>query len=219
MDIKVDNTTVICFDLDDTLYNEIDYLKSAYTYISKKLDSEHFESLNLDMLSMYKDGKDVFQYLVENYAIDKEKLLHMYRYHTPNISLFEGVYDIFQAILKQGGHLAIITDGRVKTQMAKLEALGIKELFSTIVISEALGSEKPNELNYKSVEQANRASRFVYIADNIKKDFLTPNALGWQTIGIRDNGFNIHTCQPSDVTKNYLPQEFINSYAEINIIS
>ena len=219
MDIKVDHTTVICFDLDDTLYNEIDYLRSAYSYIAKQLHPEHFESLNQEMLSMYKEGKDVFQYLANHYAIDKDKLLHMYRYHTPNITLFDGVYDILQTILKQGGRLAIITDGRVKTQMAKIEALGIKELFGTIVISEALGSEKPNGLNYRTVEQANLADHYTYIADNIKKDFVTPNTLGWQTIGLRDNGLNIHSSQPSDVAVNYLPQKFINSYAELNIIS
>lgn len=34
---------------------------------------------------------------------------------------------------------------------------------------------------------------FIYVGDNVKKDFITPNALGWKTICIKDDGRNIHS--------------------------
>ena len=38
MDIKVNAQTVVVFDLDDTLYNEVQYLKSAYLEIATTLE-------------------------------------------------------------------------------------------------------------------------------------------------------------------------------------
>ena len=218
MDIKVDKHTVIVFDLDDTLYNEIDYLKSAYKRIATQIDVKKSKSLYSAMFAMYRGGEDVFQFLSKKYNIDKKNLLNTYRNHTPEIYLFDGVFELLNAIIRKEGRLAIVTDGRVKTQTAKLEALGIKELFSKIVISEAIGSEKPNALNYKIVEEALPANNYVYVADNIKKDFVTPNALGWKTIGLIDNGLNIHVNLQSHVPDNYLPQDFIQSYADLNVI-
>ncbi|WP_111682656.1 HAD family hydrolase [Winogradskyella tangerina] len=218
MDIKIDKHTVIVFDLDDTLYNEIDYLKSAYRDISVQIDPDNSKNLYREMFAMYRMGKDVFQYLSDSYGVKKQDLVQLYRNHKPNITLFEGVLDLFKAILKKEGRIALITDGRVKTQSAKLEALGITNYLSKTVISEAIGSEKPNERNFKLVEDALSAKQYYYIADNIKKDFVTPNSLGWKTIGLIDNGQNIHVALASQVSENYLPHNFIASFKEVNII-
>ena len=45
MDIRIDNSTAIVFDLDDTLYNEIEYLKSAYAHIASHLDQKNWKPL------------------------------------------------------------------------------------------------------------------------------------------------------------------------------
>ncbi len=218
MAIKVDKHTVIVFDLDDTLYNEIDYLKSAYKFISKQMTSENHNSLYSRMFTMYKNGEDVFQFLSEQYNIEKQEILNTYRNHKPDIQLFEGALDLIQTIKNKDGKIAIITDGRVKTQTAKIEALGIDQFLSKVVISEAIGTEKPNVLNYETIEDALPARVYYYIADNIKKDFVTPNALGWKTIGLKDNGLNIHTSHPSDVAENFLPQTFIESLRDLKVI-
>ena len=60
MDIKVNNNTVIVFDLDDTLYNELDYLKSAYQHIAQQLEPKDWKSLYVLMLSFYRCKKNVF---------------------------------------------------------------------------------------------------------------------------------------------------------------
>ncbi|WP_369994853.1 HAD family hydrolase [Winogradskyella sp.] len=218
MDIKVNKDTVIAFDLDDTLYNEIEYLKSAYRAIADDLDPANNKFLYRNMFALYRKGENVFQYLAENYNVEVKDLIDLYRNHNPKIHLFNNVLEVLETIKLKGGKLAIVTDGRVKTQMAKIEALGIKELFGKIVISEAIGTEKPNQLNFEAIENALPASTYYYVGDNITKDFVSPNKMGWKTIGLIDNGLNIHCEVNENVQEEYLPHCLINSYQEINIL-
>jgi putative hydrolase of the HAD superfamily len=43
IDFFVGDNTFFCFDLDDTLYKEIDYLKSAYKEIAQKLFGQNWQ--------------------------------------------------------------------------------------------------------------------------------------------------------------------------------
>ena len=217
MDIKINENTVIVFDLDDTLYNEIDYLKSAYRFIAKDLDPKGWKRLYSIMFSLYRSDVNVFNYLSETYRVEIKSLINIYRNHSPEIKLFEGVLDILNAIKANNGKLAIITDGRIKTQSAKLKALGIDYFFDKIIISEAIGTEKPDIANYKSIENSIIGLDYYYIADNLKKDFVSPNRMGWKTIGLIDRGLNIHSNSHLNVEDDYYPQYFIESYKEVII--
>ena len=60
--------------------------------------------------------------------------------------------------------------------------------------------------------------QYYYIGDNVKKDFITPNKLGWKTIGMRDvDSVNIHS-QKIVVPKEYHPQIWIDSIAGLNYL-
>ena len=50
----------VIFDLDDTLYAEVDFLKSAYFEIANILDTTNSELLYQRMLALYCEGKNVF---------------------------------------------------------------------------------------------------------------------------------------------------------------
>jgi putative hydrolase of the HAD superfamily len=119
--------------------------------------------------------------------------------------------------LKFNGHfLGLLTDGRSITQRNKLKALGLEDFFDQLVISEEFGSEKPNIKNYKSFIVESVQS-YVIIADNTSKDFITANILNWTSIGILDNGSNIHK-QQFDLDNIYLPKYWVKSISEINFI-
>ena len=107
MDIKVDKHTVIVFDLDDTLYNEIEYLKSAYRHIASLIDSENSLSLYREMFAMYRNGENVFAYLSETYNVEKEYLINVYRNHIPELQLFEGIGELIKAIIVKQGKLLL----------------------------------------------------------------------------------------------------------------
>jgi len=218
MDIKISTDTVVVFDLDDTLYNELDYLKSAYQHIAQQLEPNGWKPLYATMLSHYRCKENVFDILVSKYNVEHNLLIDFYRYHPPFISLFDGVLDVIKSIRAKGGKLAIITDGRSKTQRAKLKALGIEDVFETIIVSEEIGTEKPDEANFKAIENALPGKDYWYIADNLKKDFIAPNNLGWSSIGLVDNGKNIHFEANKYMSKRYRPKHFILSYKDLNIL-
>ncbi|WP_179319856.1 HAD family hydrolase [Winogradskyella helgolandensis] len=218
MDIKVDNTTVIVFDLDDTLYNELDFLKSAYKSIAIFVEPNDWKALYSKMFSLYRCKVNVFEFVANTYKIEISLLVEMYRSHKPSIQLFDGVLEVFDAIKSKNGKIAIVTDGRSKTQRAKLENLGVLNYLDKIIISEEIGTEKPNSANFIAVEKALAGTTYYYIADNLKKDFVAPNTLGWKSVALVDNGKNIHFESHKYMEFQNLPQQFIIDFKDFKII-
>lgn len=218
MDIQVDRGTVIVFDLDDTLYNELDYLKSAYRSIALALEPNNWKSLYSRMFALYRSNKNVFEILAKAYSTDIHTLIDMYRNHQPKIQLFDGVIDVFDAIKSKNGKIGMVTDGRSRTQRAKITSLGITDYLDNIVISEEIGSEKPSLSNFKAIEIALPGNSYYYIADNLIKDFIAPNTLGWKTVALMDNGMNIHFDRPEHLDAKAMPQEFIFDFGDLTII-
>src|SRR5680860_518193 len=83
MDIKVDARTVIVFDLDDTLYNEMEYLRSAYSEIAKSVDFDNWRPLFARMYSLFRSKADVFEFVSTTYEVDKLEVSNTYPHATP----------------------------------------------------------------------------------------------------------------------------------------
>lgn len=210
---------VICFDLDDTLYKEIDYLKSAYMLIAKATFGEAWEEPYHQMLQWYKAGEDVFQKVVD-WRLDVEKagLLNMYRYDVHTLSLSMEVAEVLTALCHRGAKLGLITDGRSLTQRNKIGALGLMKWIDKedMVISEEIGSTKPALANYTYfMERYPECHNFTYIGDNPCKDFIAPNRLGWHTICLKDDGRNIHKQDFRAVPVEAIPKRIVEKLSEI----
>ncbi|WP_160136421.1 HAD family hydrolase [Chryseobacterium sp. c4a] len=203
----------IIFDLDDTLMYEIDYLESAYYEIAHLLDPNDQDNLYQDMMRDYHENKDVFGMLEERYSHNKVKLLDMYRNHFPMIKMGDDVRDVLNYISQNNYKLGLISDGRSITQRNKLKALDIEDLFDKIIISEEFGSMKPDHKNFETFMD-DKNFEYFYIGDNTKKDFVTPNKLGWTTIALKDAGRNIHK-QDFDWSPEHKPQFIVNNLKEI----
>ena len=111
-----------------------------------------------------------------------KKLIHLYRTHTPNISLEPDALEFLKKAL--GKHkLSLITDGTPQTQHAKIAALGIEKYFNRIIVTDELGIDcrKPNPASFKLIQGEIYPESFLYIGDNPIKDFIAPNALNWST--------------------------------------
>jgi putative hydrolase of the HAD superfamily len=206
----------IVFDLDDTLINEIDYLKSAFNEIANNCDSSN-ESLFENMMKWYYNKENVFQNLIKIYpeqTIDRFK--EIYRNHFPNFDPKSENRKLLLDIKECGSFLGLITDGFSITQRNKIKALDIEDIFDLIIVSEEFGSEKPNRNNYEIFHQF-KTDEYFYIGDNVSKDFITPNSLGWQTVCLLDAGFNIHS-QDFNKDSLHLPKFRISKLSEIENI-
>ena len=221
---------VICFDLDDTLYKEIDYLKSAYREIAEYAAGQCTgcsDSVNIlaikaynRMLDAYREGLNAFEEL--NLFLGLElpisDYLYIYRHHKPKIALPEDAVRTLDAMWAEGVRIGLITDGRSVQQRNKIEALGLEKWIEEedIVISEEFGSEKPNVANYEYfMRRYPECHDFTYVGDNLKKDFIVPNALGWHTICLKDDGRNIHRQEVDDIEEGMMPKRRIEKLEEV----
>lgn len=219
MEIKFTQNDIIIFDLDDTLYKEIDYVYSAFYEIASLFDNGDPKRVCHRMLKDYNDKKDVFSILSErpSSVIAKSKLIQIYRNHYPKINLSEGAGALINSLYKREIKMAILTDGRSVTQRNKIRSLSLEGKMDDVLISEEFGSEKPSERNYKYFEEKYPSLRKIIFGDNFNKDFVIPNRLGWITIGVMDDGRNIHE-QNHSLEEEYLPSKYIDGYRDIKII-
>lgn len=216
---------LICFDLDDTLYKEIDYLKSAYREIAGYA-AEHCHGCSVPvtvlahkayevMLAAYHEGLNAFEELNKflGLSLPVGDYLYIYRNHKPKIALTEDVVQTMDALKAEGVRIGLITDGRSVQQRNKIVSLGLGRWIDEkdMVISEVFGSEKPALANYEYfMKHYPECHDFTYVGDNPRKDFSAPNALGWKTICLKDDGRNIHRQEVEGLEGGMMPMLWID---------
>ena len=219
MQINVNADTFFVFDLDDTLYYEEDFLKSAYKHISNKLSVSINRYVYEEMVEKYSARQNAFNWLLTEFGeqlngVDMMWLLKEYREHQPEISLSKSADNFLKKVKSFSIQAGLITDGRSITQRNKLKALKLENFFSDIIISEEFGFEKPNDKNYTFFEVKYPGKQFYYFGDNTAKDFLAPARLGWNTVCLKSAGRNIHE-QKFNLQPN--PEHIISSFDEIEL--
>ncbi len=221
------NIVFVC-DLDDTLYKEIDFLKSAYKEIAHYIANKTECNLNVNslydvLIKAYNNGENAFAKVISTYNLSQittVDLLNVYRNHKPNIELPNSSHTLLTYLKRTVFKIGLITDGRSRQQRSKIEALGLENFLDDILISEEFGTEKPNLNNFKFYEDKyGKSAHYVYIGDNTKKDFVTPNSLGWTSICLLDDSRNIHK-QDFNLPTNFLPKFKIEDLNEVpNILN
>jgi putative hydrolase of the HAD superfamily len=210
--------TVVVFDLDDTLYFEADYVESGVRHVCTQIHSlcgiDCYEAIQkfrlqdtkLDWLSL------VCQLTGLNSSV-KESLLWIYRLHLPDIALSENCSESLEKIQSAALAVAVLTDGRTITQKLKLASLGLNDW--PVYISEDFGSPKPAPHRFLAIQNDFPAEHYVYVADNVQKDFLGCNPLGWISIGMRGNDRNIYSQSTQDLSELALPACWVSSWEEL----
>lgn len=218
--------TTVVFDLDDTLYDEIEYCRSGFAAVAESLCK----------LSKAPPAKHIFGIIWKqftagnrrrtfNAALDElgigydeqliQQLLPVYRQHVPQIKLPEDSRDVLEKLSHQYT-LALLTDGFLPAQELKVRALGIEGYFRCIVYTERLGREcwKPSPVGFEKImrDLDGQPESSAFVADNETKDFIAPNRMGFLTIQIIRPG-RIHTAssQEPDAAARYV----INQISEL----
>ncbi|MDE6485576.1 MAG: HAD family hydrolase [Duncaniella sp.] len=201
----------IAFDLDDTLYPEIEFVRSAYRAISARYSRPELSAM-MDAAPSPREAFDMAACLLG--LPDAAPLLRIYREHKPDISLAPEIESTLLELKNRGIALSLITDGRSLTQRNKISALGLDRYFDSnmVFISEETGADKMSGLPFRLTESTAISPPYFYIGDNPAKDFFQPRRMGWKTIMLNGVNRNIHT---QDLT--LFPPEF-HPHAEINSI-
>lgn len=191
---------IVVFDLDDTLYKEVDFLKSAYRHIASlisRADIPAAEVYNLLWTTYLQKGRP-FQTVANKYGFkffDADWMLRTYRSHVPNISVDDDTKRTLGELRKRGVVLGVISDGRRESQMNKIKSLGLERWIdsSNIIINDQETRFKPDMRSFRDFEaKYGKDAEYWYVGDNTSKDFVAPNVLGWTTVCLKDDGRNIH---------------------------
>lgn len=210
---------VVVFDLEDTLYKEVDFLKSGYRAVADYLTKTcGVEDVYQKMWNYYQSKeKDVFQRVLDEnqLMIDKTDLIDIYRFHKPQIQLDKDVRYVLEQ-LHDKFQLALITDGRGRTKRNIIEALGVSDYigWSDIYISEEVGHLKTEPYSFLQIMKKYPTCHYVYVGDNLQKDFVVPNQLGWNSFCLLDDGQHIHK-QDFTIDTLKMPQHIINIITEL----
>ncbi len=189
----------IIVDMDDTLYPERDFVFSGYRAVSQHVFDDSGIEIESRLRMLFNAGMrgDLFSNVLRHYKLEFDenyilKLVWIYRTHIPFIRPFIDIQALKQ-LRNNGILLGLLSDGWLSVQQNKLDALGIKKLFTSVVFSDALGGRKfwkpslgPYALSLRNLNL--KAAEVIYIGDNPKKDFSGANKLGIKTVRIRRNG-------------------------------
>ena len=179
----------IVFDLDDTLYSEKEYVRSGFRAIADTLPQ--INQMEEKLWRAFEQKKSAIDEVMSAEGIYtdelKQKCLSVYRFHLPNIHLYDGAKELLQQFRADGYKLGIITDGRPEGQRAKIQALGLEELVDCIIVTDELGGveyRKPNKAAFVKMRETLGVvfEEMCYIGDNLKKDFVAPEMLGIRAI-------------------------------------
>jgi len=186
----------VIFDLDDTLYDEIEYCKSGFAavaeFLANQLDGQPVEQIYKILWKQFTAGNHTktFNATLDELEItynDKliVEMVGIYRNHIPDIKLPHDSREVLCQLSKKYT-LGLLTDGFLPAQRLKVQALGIEKYFKSIIYTEELGRDcwKPSPAGFEKIllNLNTKPENAVYIADNEKKDFIAPNQLGILTI-------------------------------------
>lgn len=223
---------VLVFDLDDTLYSEISFVKSGFKAVAKYLHANYKcnkdEVYNCMMQLLQQNGRGgIFNDVLKTFGLYSNQLvkkcLTKYRLHKPSIKLSSEAVNC----LKRFSNLSlyIVTDGNKLVQSNKAEALKLSKFVKHTYITYRHGLKhgKPSPYCFELIAKKEKTSfnNIVYVADNPMKDFVGIKPLGFKTIRLLQGNYkelkmdNFHEAHVNivslnELTNNFLTQHFKN---------
>lgn len=197
---------IYIFDLDDTLYDEQQYVESGLRAVAQmaeqqwQLDTDSALDCMQHLLHTQGRGRIFDDWLARHGLASKANILRClscYRLHKPTISMPQAHHALIQQLPKP---LYLVTDGNKIVQHNKIAALGIAHYFKQIFITHRFGIKhaKPSVYCFELIKKAERCEwqDMVYIGDNPAKDFVNLNKKGAKTIRILTGSHKDRQAEP-----------------------
>jgi len=186
----------LLFDLDDTLYDEKQFVKGGFEAVSLYISERYNVSKNAFyqtlLKTLEKEGRGhTFDIALKRFGLYKKglvtKLVQIYRNHKPRLFLYPDAHAVLSK-LKNNYKLGLITDGNQRVQRKKVQVLKIKDFFNVIIFTNHYGIEKqkPSPFPYqKAIEKLGvKPTETIYVGDNSYKDFIGAKKVGIYTIRV-----------------------------------
>ena len=187
-------TKLCIFDLDFTLYDELNFLKKVF--VDNKLIFENdikFLDYKFRISSI-----DIINDVLDQLRIKNKNNIKYFknRFSSLKIRLFpyNNLIYLLTKIKYLNIRIALLTNGDPKTQNNKINNLKIKKYFDKIVFARSFLFEKPDPMsfnylvNYFSVNPVN----VLFIGDSLKNDIKPAYKLGMQTLWLNHLNQQMH---------------------------
>lgn len=226
--------TTFIFDVDDTLYDQLEPFRRAFQKhfsrfedevkieelykLSRKYSDEAFETTGYEITNMRKMHIYRISKAFEELGIrisEEEALQFQMDYETfqNEIKLIEEIPQIFELLLQRGAKIGIITNGANDNQLRKINQLGLGKWIApeNMLVSEGAGVSKPSKEIFEAMESRMGFAKndVYYIGDNFDNDVIGATAAGWKTIWVN---FRNHTARDPEIAATYVvetPEELL----------
>ena len=188
---------IIAFDLDDTLYDEIDFVNNGFDSVASYLKKKY--GVN---------KKNTLTFLNKNFLVDRKKkninlllsslnlkvsknefkfIINLYRYNKKKNKIKKAEFNLLRK-LSTKRPIYLVTDGNPKVQQLKVKKLNIKKYFKNIYYTSLFGKKahKPSLKVFSHIikKEKQKFKNLIYVADNPFKDFKNLNKVKATTIRI-----------------------------------
>jgi putative hydrolase of the HAD superfamily len=206
----------VIFDLDGTLLNRDESVKQFITHQYERLhkwlchipkETYITRFIELDQRGyVWKD--QVYQQLVAelhiagiNWRYLLQDYIHLFKDHC---APFPNLHKMLEELHSHNISLGMITNGKGQFQMNNIKALGIKEYFDVILISEWEGIKKPDsQLFRRALKQLNvLPTESIYMGDHPENDVKASQRVGMIGIWKKDYQWN-------DVEADYIIDDLL----------
>lgn len=221
---------VLIFDLDDTLYDEMSFVRSGFTAVSNwgylQFGKDADESFDFMMGILERHGRgQVFDIWLDKCLGKKsksliDKALSIYRTHKPAIKISDNTFRLLEGLAVYS--LYIVTDGNKFVQSNKIKELGISKYFKHVYITHRYGvkNAKPSIYCFEKIMMRENCSwsELVYIGDNPAKDFVNLNVKGANTVRVLTGGHKDAVARDGYEAK-YIIQDLVDFPALVDVLT
>jgi putative hydrolase of the HAD superfamily len=196
----------IIFDVDDTLYDQLQPFKLAFErqfkefknapveniYISSRKHSDTLfhaseaGTVSLAELHAYRIKSACKDFDLEINDLEAMEFQKAYENEQKKIDLFPEIEVLMELLKEKNKQLAILTNGPYEHQLMKITQLGLARWIpkENIFISGAIGSAKPAAQAFDTIEKKLhlKKDKTVYIGDSFENDIIGAKQVGWNAI-------------------------------------
>ena len=195
----------IVFDLDDTLISKADWVVPAMEFAAAKLGLDPQRVTELAM--QYIRSKGVADAGIYNHvliecgqsdsAVNIRAFVAWCNQYVPSMNKLGLVAGVPDTLIDLAKHyrLAVIADGPVEFQRAKVQACGLEDYVRDIIYSDSIEGSKSRKPDPRPYQQAQsrldtQSLQTMFVGDNPYKDFTSPRRLGWVTVRVMMGEFS-----------------------------